>query len=433
MLHGLNVLRLNAVELRELIQEQLVENPAIELPDPGDTLGRAEAERALWDDYSRSSPEGRGGAYGREDSHDPVELAASPESLADHLSLQLDLEELTPAQRRIGAVIIGSLDGEGYLRESIDKLAELTATTATEVKAVLEVVQGFDPAGIAARDLGECLLMQMDADQASSLPGRIVRDCLPLLARGAHCEIAQALSAGSNEVKEAILLIRELNPSPGAAFDNAPSPAAVIPDVFIRIANGGPVVLANSRVTPSLSVSRACQRMAADPETGTVERRYIRERIRRATELIREVEQRRLTLTEVARAIAETQQEFFQSGPERLRPACLEDVATRLDVHISTVSRAIQGKFLSTAFGIFEFKYFFPSGCATADGRSLAAPAIKQYLGELIGSEDNARPLSDDKLCRMLSGSGIRISRRTVAKYREEMGLPSSYERRDNK
>ncbi len=442
MLQGLRVLRLSSLELRDLIHEQLLENPALELPEPSGeeqqdvaagTEAPAAAERAIWDDFSHARPEGpRGGAAGSE-RQDPIDLAASPETLADYLALQLDLQELTPQQVRIGETIIGSLDEDGYLRETTAKVAELTGSEGAEVAAVLAIVQGFDPPGVAARDLAECLLNQMDEEAARGLPGRIVRECLPLLARGSHCRIAEQLSATSTEVTEAVSLIRRLDPAPGAAFEPRPPAAAVIPDVFIRKAHGELAVLANRQVTPSLSLSKACERLAERPGIDARERKYIREKIEGAAELIREIEQRRLTLTAVARAIADTQPEFFDSGPSRLRPASLDDVASLLDVHASTVSRAIQGKYLSTAFGIFEFKYFFPSGCDTADGRRLAAPAIKQQLGEMIGGEDRRKPLSDERLSRMLSESGINISRRTVAKYREEMGLPASYQRKEQR
>lgn len=430
MLQGLNVLKLGAQELQELIQEQLVENPAIELPDPGEDPQAADAERSLWDAYSRGGPATSSNGQQSREMPNPVELAASPESLADHLALQLDLEDLTPSQRRIGAAIIGSLDSEGYLHENASELAEITGSSETEVETVLATIQGFDPPGVAARNLSECLLIQLDEDQAVSLPGRIVSDCLSLLARGAHCEIAAALSADSREVMTATRLIRSLNPSPGAAFDQGPPAATVIPDVFIRISVEGPVVLANRRVMPSLAVSTACRRMLEDPATGAGEKDYIRKRIARASELVDEIEQRRQTLTAVARAIAEMQPDFFESGPAGLRQAGLQEVATLLDVHISTVSRAIKGKYLSTAFGIFEFRYFFPSGCSTDGGGNLAAPAIKDRLGHLIETENNERPLSDQKLARVLGEDGIRISRRTVTKYREDMGLPSSYGRR---
>ena len=431
MIQGLRVLRLSGLELRELIQEQIIENPALELPEPEGLSMTGEAERSLWDDYSQVGPDAPRGGIPEGDRPSPVELTASPESLADYLSLQLDLQELTPDQRRIGAVIIGSLDDDGYLREDIAKIAELAGTGTEAVETVLAVVQGFDPPGIAARDLGECLLNQMAGKDARGLPGRIVDQCLPLLARGSLCEIAESLSVSSSAVNDAASLIRRLNPAPGGAFEAGPAAAAVIPDVFIKKSHGELAVLANHQVTPALTLSKACRRLADNPGSGTQEKDYIRKQIKRATELIREIEQRRLTLTSVARAIADTQPDFFETGPSRLRPASLDDVASILDVHASTVSRAIQGKYLSTAFGIFEFKYFFPSGCATDDGRQLAAVAIKEQLGKLVEAEDRHSPLSDGSLAKLLGETGIRISRRTVAKYREEMELPSSYQRRE--
>lgn len=430
---GLKVLQLSATQLRDLIQQELTGNPALELPEPSDQDPGADydEDRRLWQDYAAVGSNSVPGGKQNPERGNPVEQTASAITLSEYLSRQLDLLELKHNQKEIGAAIIGSLDADGYLRETSGEISSLTGATAAEVKTVLALVQDLDPPGIAARDLQECLLNQMDETDALGLPGRIVRECLPLLARGAHCEITRKLKEKSFRVGHAIALIRMLNPAPGAAFDAGPQAANVIPDIYISKSGDTFSILANREVTPKLNLSQACRQLADDAGQDKTDRDFIKSKIKNAAELIRDIEQRRLTLESVARLIAEAQRGFFTSGPTELRPVNLEDIARELDVHASTVSRAIQGKYMSTDFGVFEFKYFFASGCATSDGGRLAASAIKEHMGRLIEGEDRRRPLSDQRLAEELRGDNIDISRRTVAKYREAMGIAPSYQRKE--
>lgn len=427
---SLSILRLGAQDLRELIQKELDENPTLELPEPSEIEPGASLEREVWEDYL-GAHRGEGGHGGGEAAETPGELAASPETLSDHLTLQLDLESLDESQRCIGKAIIGSLDEDGYLREPVDELARTIEQPVAAVEQVLKIVQRFDPPGIAARNLEECLAIQLDQMGAGDTAIRIVHEFLPAVAREAYGQIAKSLGVSAARVRRAVDLIRNLCPSPGSLFDTSPPAAAVIPDVYARPDRGRVRILANREIVPSLQLSRLYQEMArassgSDPAAAS----YIKGKLQEASRLIRDIDQRRATVTRVARAIAEAQPEFFEKGPEYLRPLGLEKIAASLKVHPSTVSRAILGKYMSTPYGIFEFRYFFSAGYATPQGGGLAANAVKKRLAGLISAEDGGRPLSDQKIADLLKRDDIKISRRTVAKYREALGIAPSWERK---
>lgn len=435
---SLSILRLGAQELQELIQKELVENPTLEIPEPSemDQEHGNTAERELWDDYL-GTHRSEGGSYsGSGEATAAGELTASPVTLTEHLTMQLELESLDDRQRRIGLAIIGSLDEDGYLREPLADLAETIARPVSEIEDVLTLVQHFDPPGVAARNLAECLANQLEQMESGETAVRIARDFLPEVARGAYADIARSLSVSTTRVRNAVKLIRSLCPSPGSLFDTSPPASIIIPDVYARPDRSGRVrVLANKEILPSLRLSRLYKEMAeagngaADKETTL----YVKEKIQDAARLIRDIDHRRTTVTKVARAITESQPDFFILGPEHLRPLGLEEIAARLDVHPSTVSRAILGKYMSTPYGIFEFRYFFSAGYATSSGEGLSATAVKKRMKGLIDSEDSNHPLSDQKLVDKLQEFGLDISRRTVAKYREALGIPASWERKKAK
>jgi len=453
---SLKVLRLSAADLADLIQTELNENPALDIPEPSDydlepgspATGSDAVDVDLWRDLAASTrdeatPERRdpfrpGAAAGA------AELATSPVTLDDHLTLQLNLQRLPKQLHRDALAIIGSLDEDGYLREPVSQIAATVNRPEAEIESALSIVQGFDPPGVGARNLEECLLIQLRQLNAGRVSISIVSEYLPLVAKGSLKEIARALGVPLLRVERAVALIRSLNPSPGSLFDANPPAAAVIPDVFVSMLMGQVRVLANREILPSLHVSALYRQIAsaakgagsnaatagppADPEAVA----YIKNKIKEASRLIRDIDQRRATVTRVAKAIAEAQPAFFEEGPGCLRPLNLEEIATKLEVHPSTISRAILGKYMSTPYGIYEFRYFFSAGYAAcgAGGKGLAATAVRQRLKKLIEEEDELRPLSDQKLTELLKKDEIPISRRTVAKYREEIGIPPSWDRK---
>lgn len=426
----MKILRMSAQDLMELLQKELNENPALEIPEPADydhDAGMA-AERRLWDDYSRS--DSGGGAFRGARPINVTELAVSPVTLADHLTLQLDLEALPPELHRIGLALIGSLGDSGYLRDSVECVADTLDLPVEKVEGVLTVIQGFDPPGVACRDLEECLLLQVRQMKGGRLAEKIISSCLPLVARNAYAEIARAVSAPAPRVEKAVALIRELNPVPGSLFDTSPPAGAIIPDVFTFKDETGIKVLPNRETLPSLKLNQTYRELAqsGDANPDTIE--YIKAKIKEASRLIRDFQQRRATIDRVAQAIAVEQPDFFDRGPAFLRPLSVEAIARKLDVHPSTISRAILGKYMNTPYGILEFRFFFSAGYSAAGGEKLAANAVKKRISKLIADEDPQKPLSDQKLVGLLGAESITISRRTVAKYREEMGALPSWQRK---
>ncbi len=425
---SLKVLRLDAAGLQELIQREIDENPVLEIPEPADfDMGRAPS-RELWRDYLAVQPPSSQGRRPQRAPLNPAELAANPVTLADHLTLQLDLKELPPAKRRLGLALIGSLDSDGYLRDSVSDIARSLSRPVAAVRQVLKVIQEFDPHGVAARNLEECLQIQLRQLGAGRTALKIAEKHLQQVARGATGEIARELGVPPARVEKAVALIRSLNPSPGSIFDASPPAAAVIPDVFVESRQGSVRALANRELLPPLRTSPMYKKMAASSGEAAI-RDYIKLKLKNANQLIRDINRRRATVVKVARAIAEAQPGFFEQGPGCLRPLSLEDIATSLDVHPSTISRAILGKYMSTPFGIFELRYFFSSGYATAGG-GLAASAIKKQISNMIAGEDSRRPLSDQQLAELLKKDQISISRRTVAKYRQQAAIPPASQRR---
>ncbi len=428
LLQSLNVLGLGAAEVMELVQRELCENPLLELPETGPEAGMESVERELWGDLLAAN---RGRSRRRHDdpATGPLEMIAGRETLADHLRTQLEIADPAGEEKRAALVIIDSLDEAGYLREPLEAVAAAAGVALPVATRALELVQQMDPPGIAARELGECLLNQMSPQQRCGLPGRIVRECLHELARGSLCTIARRLSLNVSQVEHATALICSLDPEPGARFDGGSSAPVVIPDVYVRRTRHGWKALANRELVPPLQLNRRCEQLAeaaADEKTLA----YLREKRERARRLIKDLEQRQTTIVRVAEAIAAAQADFLVHGSSRLRPLKLDDIASRLGVSASTVSRASREKYMSTPQGVFEFKYFFDAGPPAADGGRLAATAVKHLLRQLIEGEDRSRPLSDRMLAEKLRRENVEISRRTVAKYREEMGVPPSCRRK---
>jgi RNA polymerase sigma-54 factor len=428
---SMKILRMSAQDLLELMQQELDENPALEIPEPADYEKSSNAaERQLWEDFTRTGNHATGGTRYGEQTASAADLAASPVTLADHLTLQLDLEDLPETKHCIGLALIGSLSEDGYLRDSVDCIADTIDAPVERVESVLAVIQGFDPPGIAARNLEECLLIQLQLLGSTRLARVIVTHCLPEVARNAYSEIARKVDAPVSRVENEVAVIRELNPTPGSLFDTSPPAGAVIPDVFTFKSETGIQVLANRESLPPLKLNQTYKEMAKAGDTNAETAAYIKTKIKKASQLIRDFKQRRATITRVASAIAEEQESFFDRGPAHLRPLTVEDIALKLDVHPSTISRAILGKYMNTPFGILEFRYFFSGGYSRAGGEELSANAVKKRLSVIVARENPLKPLSDQKIAELLAAEQIEISRRTVAKYREEMGTLPSWQRR---
>jgi len=363
----------------------------------------------------------------------PLEnLLTRPQSLADHMLWQLDMTVASPRLLEIGRAIIGNLDADGYLQASLEEIATMGPFPADEVERALHLVQEFDPAGVAARDLKECLLLQLAVHDLEGSPAEtIIRDHMDLLQGRKFKEMAQVLGCSQEELLHYVETIRNLDPKPGRRY-NAGSNAYVIPDVYVVKIDKGYTVILNEEGLPRLRISPFYRKMIDrnNTEVTSETRDYVKEKFRSAFRLIKSLEERQRTIYKVARSIVKHQQGFLDYGYEHLRPLILKDVADDIGMHESTVSRVVNHKYMHTPRGLFEMKFFFHSGISSVQGEDVSSLAVKERIKKVVGEEDSQHPLSDAAIVQILSNEGLRIARRTVAKYREELRIPSSNERR---
>lgn len=383
----------------------------------------------------------QGDGPGEEEERD-MPLADTSASLMDSLLDQLHFADLDDKQEAIGQQLIGSIDGDGYIRRDLAAIANDMAfsqnieTSVAEIEAVLRVVQGFDPAGIAARDLPECLLLQLERrpqDEDTVNAERILTDTFEEFTKKHYVRIQQKLDLEDDELKDAISVILKLNPKPGGSGPTGPGKTQyLMPDFILTNDNGVLNLTLNARNAPELRVSPAYTEMfrtydkAAKKDQKMKEAvTFVKQKLDSAKWFIDAIRQRQNTLLRTMNAIVELQREFFVEGDEgKLRPMILKDIATRIGMDISTVSRVANSKSVQTEFGIYPLKYFFSEGIATDSGEDASSREVKSILKDLVGNESKARPLSDDKLEKMLNARGYNIARRTVAKYREQLNIP---------
>ncbi|MFD1397410.1 RNA polymerase factor sigma-54 [Kroppenstedtia eburnea] len=436
---AIQVLQLSAVDLIQYIQDQAIENPVLEMEDSprmaeSEPVGTASVERlADWGAFMRG-----GGTFGRSSStHDeeeghPVDrIADSALSLSGVLEEQLRYLSIDTRTYQICRYIIGNLDEDGYLRLNAEQLCKRFNISEQDFADSLKLVQGLDPAGVGARNLSECLTLQLEREgEPAPLLLNIVSFHLHDLAEGKLKRVAKALDCTTVEVQEAADRIRKLNPKPGLAC-HGESPRYIFPDVTVGKVQGEWEVWVNEGYIPRLGISTQYERILRENNEGAHQAAaYIKERIQSAMWLLKSIEQRRNTLYRVSRAIIQVQRDFFEHGISHLKPLTLREVAEELELHESTVSRATRHKYIQTPRGLFPFRFFFPSGVSNQSGGNTSARSVKERIEQLIKGENKGKPLSDQKIADRLREAGIRISRRTVAKYREEMGITSSQARR---
>ncbi|RRJ96446.1 RNA polymerase sigma-54 factor [Opitutaceae bacterium TAV4] len=363
----------------------------------------------------------------------------SETSLQEHLMRQAELSDHAPHVRDALEHLIGGLDERGFATQTPSEVALQTGLPLDAVQEAARLLKTFEPAGIGAADLGECLLLQLRAKgRGDSLAARIVRDHMALLTRRRIPEIARKSGAHVDDVQEAILEIGALDPAPGRRFAEDTN-RVVTPDVTVEkddsdggeSADGGWRITLNSDYIPRLRISNTYRDLIARGTLNKQERDYLRERIRSGKFLINSIEQRQQTIERITREILKVQREFFEEGVSKLRPLTMTQIASAVGVHETTVSRAIANKFIQTPHGVFEMKYFFTPGYASSGGESVSNTSVKEMISDLIAGEDRSHPLSDEEIVKKLSGKGIKIARRTVAKYREELGLLPSNLRRE--
>jgi RNA polymerase sigma-54 factor len=352
-------------------------------------------------------------------------------TLADHLHWQLQLSHSTEEEQSAGAWIIGNLDDDGYLKMGLEDISAEVQVPLEVVEGVLRKIQLFDPIGVGARDLRECLLIQLEQmSPRDPVAEKIVSEHLALLKNRNYVAIAKRLGVSAERVSRAAFLISKLEPKPGRAF-GGDVVQEIIPDVYIYKVEGDYVVHLNDEGIPRLRVNPYYRNILSESRSGPEgDRKYIQEKMRSALWLIRSIHQRQRTIFKVAKSIVKFQKEFLDRGIQYLKPLVLRDVAEDIQMHESTISRVTHNKYAHTPQGIYELKYFFNTGITSTQGESLASESVKNLLREIIAKEDPRKPYSDEKLVEILKGMNIHIARRTISKYREMMKILSSNERR---
>jgi RNA polymerase sigma-54 factor len=456
----IKLLQVPTAELDARIEEELEINPALEEgkaeesessgeedfdEDYGDEFGSDSGEvnvdDYLDDDYGGYKMQGDGN-YNPDDEDREIPFSA-PSSLHEQLITQLNFLKLDERQRLIGEQLIGSIENDGYIRRELTSIindlafSQNVETDSDELEEILRKIQTFDPAGIAARSLQECLIIQLERKEHPDDPAvqhalAIIQDCFEEFTKKHYPKIQKRLNLDEEEIKEAVQLITRLNPKPGGVADGLVLTQYVIPDFILTINGGKFEILLNSKNAPELRISRSYSELfdtydKSDKKDKKLKETvsFVKQKLDSAKWFIDAIKQRQNTLLRTMEAILQYQTPFFVDGDEAaLRPMILKDIAEKIDMDISTVSRVANSKSIQTEFGVFPLKYFFSEGIATDSGEDVSNREVKSVLQGMVDAEDKKKPLSDDKLVKMLNKKGYNIARRTVAKYREQLQIP---------
>jgi len=386
-----------------------------------------------WENYMDANPQTGLATSGREDEQHRIleaTLTRRP-TLAEHLAWQLQLSVFSDAEREAARWIIGNLDDDGYLQATLEDVSRQSGVPLADVERALSLLQKLDPTGVAARDLRECLLLQLETfESANLLAVRIVRDHFEMLTKRDFRGLMRHLGVAIEDVAEACNVIRGLEPRPGRAF-SGDDPIYITPDIYVYKVGDEFHILLNEDGLPKLRVNRLYKDVVAKDQHSSAEaKEYVHDKLRGAIWMIRSIHQRQRTIYRVMQSIIRYQREFFEKGINYLRPLNLRDVAFDIEMHESTVSRVTTNKYVHTPQGIFELKYFFNSSIAMVGGSAVASESVKEKIRKIIANEDSRRPLSDQRIAEMLKSANIDIARRTVTKYREAMNVLSSTKRR---
>jgi RNA polymerase sigma-54 factor len=453
-----SVLALNKLELREMISQEMNANPVLEeLPEAGPTLEeveqKAEAEKpvpatpgqeappaaerdpfeeidfgSFFDDYL--DPGYRSPSTEVIDKPSFENFYVQPVSLADHLGWQLSLTTCPEAVCLAAESIIGNLNEDGYFSASLEEIAQAGGHKLEDMQAALSLVQEFDPLGVGARDLRECLLIQLRTlASTNTLAIQIVSDHLKQVQNKKYREIARTLDRPVVAVERCIELIRKLDPRPGQRYSSTQT-REIEPDVAIVKTGEGYEVLVNEDGLPQLRLSHHYRRLLAGSSTNREVKNYVKERFASAIQLIRNIEQRKQTIVRVCEAVIRRQREFLDRGIDYLRPMMIKEVAEEVGVHPSTVSRAVANKYAHTQQGVFELRYFFSEAVQGPSGALTSLINLKRLVKKIIEEEPAPHPLTDEQITARLRDLGYAVTRRTVAKYREDMRIPSTHQRR---
>lgn len=462
MIQSMEILQLPIMALQERIEQELSENPVLvdlrESSSPSEDGEEGAAQPAPepvetepnefdslingddnWGEFYDDGPR-RSRASLSEEGDRKLEamqnMASRPRSFHDGLTEQLGFFDCDPTLRELAEYIIYNLDDNGYLPKEIT-LHDIARdfdreVTVDEVEVALKMVQRLDPPGVGARDLRECLLLQLTPDTpCHDILRTVIANHLDDLQHNRLPAIEKKSGLTMATIKEAIEHLRRLNPRPGSSFNLNPNTQYVVPDLIVEPDETGAYgVRLVDEHTPNLSISRYYQKQLRNKGTDPAAREFIQKRIQSARWLIESIEQRRSTLLKVARAIVDHQRPFLDRGPESIEPLKMQQIADRVGVHVTTVSRAVDDKWVQTPRGIFPLKRFFGGGTVTADGEEIAWDTIKQKLLEVVGKEDKSNPMSDEEIVEEMGSHGLKVARRTVTKYRQALMIPSSRQRK---
>ena len=456
----IKLLQVPTAELDARIEEELEINPALEegKVEEGESSGEEDFEEDFGEEYGADSSEVNvddyldedyggykmqgDGNYNSEDEDREIPFSVAS-SLHEQLITQLNFLKLNERQRLIGEQLIGSIENDGYIRRELTSIindlafSQNVETDSDELEEILRKIQTFDPAGIAARNLQECLIIQLERKEHPDDPTvqhalAIIQDCFEEFTKKHYPKIQKRLNLNEEEIKDAVQLITRLNPKPGGVADGLVLTQYVIPD-FILVTNGGKFeILLNSKNAPELRISRSYAELfdaydKSDKKDKKLKETvsFVKQKLDSAKWFIDAIKQRQNTLLRTMDAILQYQYPFFVDGDEAaLLPMILKDIAEKIDMDISTVSRVANSKSIQTEFGVFPLKYFFSEGIATDSGEDVSNREVKSVLQGMVDAEDKKKPLSDDKLVKMLNKKGYTIARRTVAKYREQLQIP---------
>jgi RNA polymerase sigma-54 factor len=447
---SLLILQTPLLELRNLVQQEMETNPVLEelstelspeerngAESSADDNFKEEFEKLAtldeeWRDYMAQSSSYSGRSQEAKDKRQFFfDSIATQETLQQNLIGQLNQTALNAADRKAAELIIGNIDDNGFLQDTPEEMTLNTGIPKEDFERMLALVQSFYPPGVGARDLRECLRIQLErVGKQNSLEYKIISEHMEDLGKRRFPEIARRMGTSVEKVQECANNIARLNPRPGQIFATAP-PNYVLPDVTVEKIDGDYQVILNGEQIPRLRISNTYKDIMAQDGNGSEVKDYIRDKIRSGKFLIRSIHQRQQTISNIAQQIVSRQRDFFEHGTSHLKPMTMKEIADAVGVHETTVSRAVSGKYMATPQGVFETKYFFTSGYQTAGGESMSNTSVKEVILDLVKNEDGNAPLSDQEIVLILSERGIPIARRTVAKYRTELNiLPSNMRRK---
>jgi len=450
MIQSLKLLPLTIMQLEQRINEELEQNPMLQVDetqkqeeeksnesvDESGQVNTTSIKENSGEDFTEAEwmkymEDGFDSYYGVRQERDPNIEEREPIqtyeiTLSDHLLGQLGMVVKNGEDRMIGEFIIGSINEEGFLELSDDEIADRLNVPAEDVTRMVKTIQQFDPAGIAARNIRETLLIQLyERGEEGTIAWQVIKDYYEEFANRKHNDIIRALSISENQLKEAIEHIGTLTPRPGAIFGNTQN-TAVIPDIIVEKIEGEYVLMYNDRNIPRLNINSGYRKLLdKNANTPPEARKYLVDKLNSAKWFINSIEQRRSTIINVATAIVENQKDFLDNGISHLKPMILQDIADSIGIAISTVQRVTTGKYIQTPQGVFELKYFFTQRILSSNGSDdFSAKSVKEKMREIIEGENTRKPLSDQKIANILNGQGIVISRRAIAKYRDELQIP---------